>query len=452
MQKIRSFILGKINRSNERSTNAIKNIIASFGIKGVSIIVQLLLVPMTISYVNPTQYGIWLTLSSIIGWFSFFDIGFGNGLRNRFAEAKATGDYAKAKAYVSTTYICVGIIFAIVWVLFFCANFFLDWSKMLNAPAQMAEELSIVALIVITFFCLQMVFRLINTVLIADQKPAKSAFFDMTGQVFALIIIFVLTRTTQGSLIYLTLALGCCPILVMLISSLWFYNHEYMQYKPSIGLLDRSIIRDIISLGSKFFVVQIAVTITYQTSNIIIAQICNPHDVAVYNISYKLFGIINMIFIIVNQPFRSAFTESYVLKEFNWIKVAIKKLRQTWLILLFMALILLVCSSYIYKVWVGNMISIPFSLSFLCCVYFLVLSRNSIYGAVMQGTGKIKLLLYSDILCCIFSIPMMIILGLKFGLIGICLTNLIMALPCAIISPVQAKKIIAGTANGIWNK
>jgi O-antigen/teichoic acid export membrane protein len=190
-----------MNRSNERSTNAIKNIIASFGIKGISIVVSLLLVPLTINYVNPTQYGIWLTLSSIVGWFSFFDIGFGNGLRNRFAEAKATGDYAKAKAYISTTYVCLGIIFSVVWIFFFCINFFIDWSVILNAPAQMAKELSQVAIIVFSFFCMQIVLKTINTVIIADQKPAKSAFFDMLGQVLTLLIIFILTKMTYGNLI-----------------------------------------------------------------------------------------------------------------------------------------------------------------------------------------------------------------------------------------------------------
>jgi O-antigen/teichoic acid export membrane protein len=170
LNKLNHIINSRLAGKSERSTNAVKNIVALFGIKGVSIAVQLLLVPMTINYVNPTQYGIWLTLSSIIGWFSFFDIGFGNGSRNRFAEAKATGDFQKAKAYVSTTYICIGVIFAAVWLLFFGVNFFLDWSKILNAPAQMARELSVVALIVISFFCLQMVFKLINTVLTADQK------------------------------------------------------------------------------------------------------------------------------------------------------------------------------------------------------------------------------------------------------------------------------------------
>ena len=55
--------------------------------------IGLVLVPLTINYLNPTKYGIWITLSSVIGWFSFFDIGLGNGLRNRFAEAIANNDH-----------------------------------------------------------------------------------------------------------------------------------------------------------------------------------------------------------------------------------------------------------------------------------------------------------------------------------------------------------------------
>ncbi len=99
------------NKGHQRSIEAKKNIAASFLIKGISILISPVLVPLTIDYINPTQYGIWLTLSSIVAWFSFFDMGFGNGMRNRFAEAKANGDMLKARAYVSTTYAVLGLIF-----------------------------------------------------------------------------------------------------------------------------------------------------------------------------------------------------------------------------------------------------------------------------------------------------------------------------------------------------
>lgn len=216
---IKNFIIDFFTKGHQRSLEAKKNITASFAIKGVSIAINLILVPITINYVNPTQYGIWLTLSSIVAWFSFFDIGFGNGLRNLFAETKATGNLEKARIYVSTTYAVLTLIFLSVWVLFFVANFFVDWSKILNAPPEMAAELSTLALIVFSFFCLEFVLRTINTIVTADQNPALAGFFNTLGQLFALIIIFILTKTTKGSLINLGLALGFIPILVLFISS-----------------------------------------------------------------------------------------------------------------------------------------------------------------------------------------------------------------------------------------
>ena len=105
--KISSFL----NKGNERTQNIKKNIVGSIIIKGASIIIQLLLVPLTLGYLNSELYGIWLTLSSIMLWLSFFDVGFTLGLKNRLAEAIALGNYDKGKSLVSTTYFMMIIIF-----------------------------------------------------------------------------------------------------------------------------------------------------------------------------------------------------------------------------------------------------------------------------------------------------------------------------------------------------
>lgn len=78
---------GFVTKGHQRSVKAKKNIFASFIIKGTSILIGFYMVPLTIGYVDKEQYGVWLTLSSVVGWFSFFDIGLGNGLRNKLAVA-----------------------------------------------------------------------------------------------------------------------------------------------------------------------------------------------------------------------------------------------------------------------------------------------------------------------------------------------------------------------------
>ena len=101
----------------------------SFLIKGVSIAVGFFTVPLCLSYIDQSRYGVWITISSILTWFSFFEIGLGHGLKNRLAEALAVEDYQLGKKYVSTTYALLIMIITCVGVLFVIANyFFIDWT------------------------------------------------------------------------------------------------------------------------------------------------------------------------------------------------------------------------------------------------------------------------------------------------------------------------------------
>ena len=90
---MKQLLLNFINKGSERSIKAKKNVLSMLFIKGGSILVGLLLVPLTLEYVDSESYGIWLTLSSMVAWISFFDIGINNGLKNKLAESLALKNY-----------------------------------------------------------------------------------------------------------------------------------------------------------------------------------------------------------------------------------------------------------------------------------------------------------------------------------------------------------------------
>src|SRR5262249_51089015 len=141
----------------------------SFIFKGGSIVCNFLLVPLTINYLDTTNYGIWLTITSFISWFSFFDIGLGNSLRNKFAEARAKGDLNLAQAYVSSAYYTIGFICTVLFLLFLIANSYVNWDYVLNVPATLDNDLHILMPVVFGFFCMQLVVKLITTIYTADQ-------------------------------------------------------------------------------------------------------------------------------------------------------------------------------------------------------------------------------------------------------------------------------------------
>jgi O-antigen/teichoic acid export membrane protein len=447
-----TFFNSKLNKGHHRSVKAKKNIFASFIFKGLSIAISLVLVPLTIHYVNPSQYGVWLTLSSIIGWFGFFDIGFGHGLRNKLTEAISKGQYKLSKIYVSTTYAILGIIISIALLVFFVINPFVNWDLILNAPKGMAAELSVLALIVFVFFCLQFVLQLITTIVTANQQPGFASLFNFLGNVISLLIIFILTKTTSGNLIYLGISLGLTPVIVLAISSLWFYTHDYKKFAPSLKYVRFSFGYKIISLGAKFFILQIAGLVLYESSNIIIAQLFGSAEVTTYNIAFKYFSIIPMGFTIIMMPFWSAYTKAWVEKDILWIKGTIKKLKVVWLLCCVASIVMLFFSSYVYKIWVGSKIIVPFSLSVTIAAYVVINAWNSIFSQFLNGVGKIRLQLYSGIWATLLNIPLAIYFGKVFGIAGVILSSVILSAINMSWVYIQYNKIINNKDTGIWSK
>lgn len=452
LKRLQHAIFNFFSKGHERSINAKKNIAASFAIKSISIAISLIFVPLTINYVNPNQYGIWLTLSSIVAWFGFFDIGFGQGLRNRFSEAKATGNMENAKKYISTTYAVLILIFICFWILFFIVNYFLNWSKILNAPLEMEVELSTLSIVIVSFFCLQIILKTISTIVIADQKPALAGFFDMIGQAIAFIIIYILTLTTKGSLVYLAFVIGFAPVLVLIVSSIYLFRTKYKEFIPKYENVDFSYAKDIMNLGIKYFIINIAIIVIYQSNNLIISQIGSPKDVTVFNIAYKYLSIILMVFTIILAPIWAAFTDAFTKNDYLWMNKTVVKLRRISYLLAISIIVLVLISKYVYKFWIGDIVSIPFSVTVVIGIYITMLMFTSLNTQILNGIGKIKVQLITYVFAIFFHIPLAFFLGKMFGIVGIILSASFFYFLIAITSIKQVNLLMSGKAKGIWNQ
>ena len=419
-----------------------------------SIIVGFLMVRVVLDYLDQTKYGIWLTLSSFLTWFTFFEIGLGSGLQNKLAEALAIKDYKLGKIYVSTTYAILTLVISIVAIIFFIGNFFIDWSIILNTDKHLAPELSNLALIVFGFFFLRFVIKLIDIILRADQRPALANSFGPLGNLMALIVIYGLTKLTEGSLIYLGWVLSVAPVLVLLIATLYFYTKEYNYLTPSLKYVDFKYAKNLLNLGVKFFIIQIVGLVIYQSSNIIIAQYFGPSEVTVYNIAYKYFSIIIMGFTIIVTPFWAAYTEAWIKNDIIWIKNTVKKLLNIWIVMTLGGIIMLIFSDKFYHLWIGDKVIIPFNLSIALLIYFVTFTFGGVFTMFINGVGKVKLQMISSVIgAIVFLIAAISIIEFTdFGITGLVIASIISNFNGIIIAPIQYNKIINKKAFGIWNE
>lgn len=448
-----TFLRGLLQKGHARSIRAKKNILASVIIKGCSILISLAMVPLTINYVSPSGYGIWLTLSAIVGWFSFFDIGMTQGLRNKFAEAKAKGDIESAQTYVSTSFGLLGIIFFFVWVAFLLVNQFLDWSAILNLEGEMHQNISTLAIIVFTYFCLQFVLRIIVTVIIADQQPAKASLIDILGQLLSLTIIFILVKTTAGSLLYLGLGLCIAPLLVLACANIYFFNGPYRSFRPSLKKIKLSYAKGLFGLGIVFFVIQLASIIQFETANLIITRNFGPAEVTSYNIVYRYFGILHMAFGIFLSPFWSASTEAFLKKDIEWIRNSIRKYNHLNIVLVAVGCIMLLLSEQVYELWLGKgIVQIDFKLSLWGFIFFCGSMFGGKYVSLLNGISALRLQFIACLISPLLYILVVLILIKHYdmGVYAVFIGAIIANFNTFLLAPIQYYQIIIKKKRGIW--
>lgn len=450
MQKI----FGSLFSKDIRSRKIQRNVFALAVLQCISLLTSFLLVPITIGYISTSEYGIWLTISSIIGWFSLIDIGLGAGLRNKLAESLAKNDYILAKKYVSTTYLSLGLCVGVLFICLISINRYINWSLLLNQPQDMNYLLTKTMYIVLSFLGVRLVVQLIGVILTAHLLPAVATAINTFSNVCILVIIGVLSKTMSGNLSVLAFVLSSVPVFMYILVSIFLFLGKYNNIAPSINFFEKKLLGSLMKLGIGFFFINISMIILFQTSNVLIIHLFTNDDVVIYNIAYKLFSIIFMMFDIIVQPFWTGYTDAWVKKDFLWITHTIHKLLNIWKIIMLFAFIILLLSPFIYKIWIDGQVDVPFSLSACLCLYFISRCYGGTYNMFINGTGKIKLQSISLAVVVILYVPLVLffVKVLNIGVMSIPLALICSNFYSLFIARIQYKKLIEGRAVGIWNK
>jgi O-antigen/teichoic acid export membrane protein len=324
----------------------------------------------------------------------------------------------------------------------------------LNIPNTFDENISLIVITVFCLFSLQLILKNITTILLALQKTALSNLIMFSGNLLALISIMILGKIGIANLKTISLTFMLSPITIYIGFTIFLFRKKLNKYIPEKLKIHREYFSNMMNLGIKFFFIQITTIIMFSSGNFVIAQLFGPKEVTPYNISYRLFASTMSIFTIIIAPFWSAYTDAITKNEYSWIKNALKNLNKIWVLFAFGLLMLLLASPFVYKLWVGERVNIPFFLSASFALYAALLSWTGMFSQFLNGVGKIKIQLYISIFQCVSNIPLAIILAkyLNFGITGVIMATNINLIISAIILPIQVRKISNQKAYGIWNK
>lgn len=438
---------------NARSKKVIQNILASFFIKGWSGVMQLLLVPLTLACLSNYEYGVWMTISTMLVWIESMDIGLGNGMRNMLATYRAEGYDEKAKQVVSTCFYSLALFMLFVGIILYVIEHYINFYAFLNVDANVVNNLSLVIQLSTIIVCATFVFKFIGNVYLALQLPAINNLLLVFGNTLSFVGIFVAKMLfDEVSLIAIAIISTLGPLLVFIISYPITFIKKYPELRPSIKCFKCDMLGDIFVLGLKFFVLQMASLVLFSTSNIIISRYIGPSSVAPYQVTQRYFNLVLVLFTIIVVPLWSATTDAYARKDYYWIQSCGKKGLQIVSVILVVLIVMSMVAPYVYSIWTMGKIFVPKSLIWGMASYMLVTVFSLFYAHLLFGMGKVYVQMWVTLAEAIVFIPLAICGANFWGVEGVLYALILVNMGCAVTNFYQFHLLSKGKARGIWNK
>lgn len=432
--------------SQARSHNYLRQVKGSALFKGLAIACSFFSIPLMIHYLGQEQFGVWSTLLSVMTWITFFDLGLGNGLRNKLAESLAKDQIDEARSYISSAYSLIGLISLMLFLILALAAFIAPWQKVFNTQLLSAEELSYAVLITGFFIALNFWVSLINSVLNAVQRTSVVVLGQFISNALSLIFVYILTKTTDASLLYLATVYGISMIGANALLSSWFYK-DNLNLIPKISL-DFSHARPLLGLGLQFFVIQIAVLVIFTTDKILITQLFGPEFVTPYDVVFKLFGVISLVYGLITAPLWSSYTDAYHRGDFMWIKGILRKQLLIFGLIILAVIFLALIAKSLVIIWIGSDLVVSTPLVVSMGLLILISIWNNIYSLFLNGIGKVQFQLYSSVFAMSMNIPLAVYFTryLGLGVEGVVLATCASLTLFAVIGPLETYSVLRNKA------
>ncbi len=430
--------------SHEFTSVYIKQVGATTIVKGLSVLISIVYVPLVLGFLDQEKYGIWVTLSTIVNWVRLLDIGMGAGMRNKLAEAIALKNNEMGRIYVSTTYFILGSIFLIFLIVFNMINPLLNWQTILNTEVLSQREFLRLTNVTVTFIVLGFIFQPITLIYAAHGDIATGGILQLFISALILLLIWLASLfVDKGNIVLLAWIISGVPVGVYILFSIFTFYKKYSSLRPSKTFVKIKESGNLMRLSGQFFIVQITATVIFASIPFVITQLFSPRDVATFNIATSIFNVPIMLMAIIAAPSHSLLTQSYAKNDFVWMKRMLKNQILISVLLSLGTVIMIIASPLIYKVWLGDKINIPFNLSLFIGIYTIIQILNAPFSAFINAIGKIRILvILGPIGIILFMVLSFLLSNLLKDVIGVSIALSITSLPMLFILPFVLRKAL----------
>jgi O-antigen/teichoic acid export membrane protein len=428
-------------RSRERHRRALLTGISALLAKVIAVSTSLVTIPMVLHYLGTEQFGLWMTISSVIAILGFADFGIGNGVLNAVADAYGKDDLEEIRGSISSAFALLSLIAIALLAMFATIYPLVNWGHFFNLSSQLARREAGPAIAVFfVCFALNVPADLVQRLQLGLQDGYISKLWQLVGSIAGLAGVVLAIHFRLG-LPWLLGALAGAPLLVTIANNIAFFGWMRTDLRPSLKLVSGTVARRIARLGLLFFVLQLVVAIAYSSDNFVVAKLLGPDAVTRYSITAKMFSLISLGLSMFLGPLWPAYGEAASRGDIHWVKQTLVRSTATAVLIAAAASAALVTvGPGILRLWVHRPIAPSFMLLLGLGVWSVMDAAGQSLAIFMNGTNTIVPQLIVATLFAAACLPLKIFFIHRVGVAGVPWATfisytLLNALPCAFIIP-----------------
>lgn len=418
----------------------------------INTLIQLAYTPVLVRLLGQSEYGLYSLVSSIIGYLTILDLGFGNAIIVYTAKYRAKNDKQaelKLHGMFKIIFYIIAFIAALLGVLLF---FGVDTIFGQSMTAGEIGKAKIMMLILTFNLCITFAFNIYSSIISAYEKFVFQKLISIVGMILKPLVMLPLLFLGFKSIAMVCVLTG---INLLIILSNYYYCKKKLNVRPKFSGFDKKILKIIFGYSIWIFMTIIVDKVNWSVDNFILGIVSGTVAVSVYSIASQ----INMIFINLSTAISGVF-----LPKMSSIveKGASKKQLTTEFIkvgriqfhILFLALsgFIIFGKSFIH-LWVGDGYDESYyvTLCLIVPVFFSLIQNLGL--SIMQAMNKYRFKAISTFIMAIANVGISFYLASIYGPVGAALgTTIVLVLNNIFIINVYYQKEIGINVLRFWGQ
>lgn len=385
------------------------------------IISLLVLTPIMLRFLGPAAYGVWAVFSSILGYMMLLNFGMSTAVAKYTAEYIATDRKEDLNRIVSST---MAVFILISVALLLAAFSLIPWiPKFFNIPLYLTNAGKITFFLVAVNVAILLLAGVLGNVIYGYHRVDIWKAIAIV-QLISNMILTILFLFWGWGVVGVGLAYVISAIILFVLYAIFL---KKSGYNLSISLRNANLetLKKIAPYSLRTFILGLTTKVLYYTDNIVISVFLGVASVTPYSIAYRICFFSTYLFSVISSTMFPKFSQLYALKKIDELKLLYVRIAKiSMVIMITIAISLWFLGKSFICLWVGkeSFVGMHVFSVFICMGFLHAIGTPA--GILLQGIGKNKKFVYSELINAFLNLFLSIVLVQKIGVFGVAVGTL----------------------------